>query len=209
MLAARWRSVAAIIPRSTVTPRLYSTSTSYSDRVPTNDPKPAKPAQNVSESNALEIDTQGLQDAPLQELPEDAERQRQMQAPNREKVWSMSQQPRDVAMSGPRFEQTIMDHQPQPYAAIDLIHKQPVRWTEKRVVSCDGGGGPLGHPRIFINVDKPQICWCTYCGLPFAHKRHRKMLQSLPSTSFPLEPMGEPAEVPPEQRVTDEPFAQR
>lgn len=25
----------------------------------------------------------------------------------------------------------------------------------------------MGHPRIFINVDKPQICFCTYCGLPF------------------------------------------
>ena len=57
--------------------------------------------------------------------------------------------------------------QPRPYAAIDLIHQQPVRWTHDRIVSCDGGGGPLGHPRIFINTDKPQICWCTYCGLPF------------------------------------------
>lgn len=57
--------------------------------------------------------------------------------------------------------------QPRPYAAIELIHKQPVRWTKERVVSCDGGGGPLGHPRIFINVDKPQINECTYCGLPF------------------------------------------
>lgn len=57
--------------------------------------------------------------------------------------------------------------QPRPLAAIDLIHKQPVRWTKERQVSCDGGGGPLGHPRIFINVDKPQVCWCTYCGLPF------------------------------------------
>jgi hypothetical protein len=35
------------------------------------------------------------------------------------------------------------------------------------VVECDGGGGPLGHPKIFINTDKPQICVCTYCGLPF------------------------------------------
>ena len=35
------------------------------------------------------------------------------------------------------------------------------------MVSCDGGGGPLGHPRIFINTDKPQICWCTYCGTPY------------------------------------------
>lgn len=42
-----------------------------------------------------------------------------------------------------------------------------MRWTNKRSVSCDGGGGPLGHPRIFINVDKPQICWCTYCGVPY------------------------------------------
>ena len=70
--------------------------------------------------------------------------------------------------------------QPRPYAAIDLIHQQPVRWTHDRIVSCDGGGGPLGHPRIFINTDKPQICWCTYCGLPFV-----RPLRSL-STKSPL-----------------------
>jgi uncharacterized Zn-finger protein len=52
-------------------------------------------------------------------------------------------------------------------AAIELIHKQPVRWTKKRVVSCDGGGGPLGHPQIFINTDKPEIATCGYCGVPF------------------------------------------
>lgn len=55
-------------------------------------------------------------------------------------------------------------------AAIDLIHKQPVRWIKGRSTSCDGGGGPLGHPRIFINVDRPQICWCTYCGVPFVSR---------------------------------------
>jgi len=59
-----------------------------------------------------------------------------------------------------------------PEAAIELIHKQPVRWTHERVVACDGGGGPLGHPRIFINTDKPQICMCTYCGLPFVSTFH-------------------------------------
>lgn len=64
--------------------------------------------------------------------------------------------------------------QPRPLAAIELIHKQPVRWTKERVVSCDGGGGPLGHPRIFINVDKPQICMCTYCGLPFVSLRWKQ-----------------------------------
>lgn len=106
--------------------------------------------------------------------------------------------------------------QPRPMAAIDLIHKQPVRWTQKRIVSCDGGGGPLGHPRIFINTDKPQICACTYCGVPYvsirhqctfvfshiadntpqAHEHHRKHLQSLPSTPYPLEPPNDAATLP-------------
>ena len=53
----------------------------------------------------------GLQDGDLQELPEDAERQRTMQAPNRKGIWSRSQQPRERAMSGPRFEQTLMEFQ--------------------------------------------------------------------------------------------------
>lgn len=50
---------------------------------------------------------------------------------------------------------------------MELVHKQPVRWTHDRIVACDGGGGPHGHPRIFINTDKPEIAACNYCGLPF------------------------------------------
>ena len=96
-------------------------------------------------------------------------------------------------------------------AAIELIHKQPVRWSKSRVVSCDGGGGPLGHPKIFINTDKPEIATCGYCGLPFvrhpfrnmyhkpnslqAQEKHRAYLKSLPTTSYPLEPQGDTAEV--------------
>ena len=93
--------------------RAYSTSDRTSDRVPTNDPSPPKPVQNVSDSNAVPISPQGLRDSdrPLQETPEDSERQRVMQAPNRKEVWSRSQQPRERAMSGPRFEQTIMEYQ--------------------------------------------------------------------------------------------------
>ncbi|RWS23779.1 putative NADH dehydrogenase [ubiquinone] iron-sulfur protein 6-like protein, partial [Leptotrombidium deliense] len=34
-----------------------------------------------------------------------------------------------------------------------------------RVVSCDGGDGPLGHPRVFINLDQPGNHSCGYCGL--------------------------------------------
>ncbi|KAI4175567.1 MAG: hypothetical protein LQ343_001558 [Gyalolechia ehrenbergii] len=204
--APRARSIR--VSSATLQQRYYATSDRTSDKVPTNDPNPPKPVQNVSDTNAVPVET-GLRDEPLQEMPEDSERQRQMQAPNRMEPWSRSQMPRERAMSGPRFEQTIMEYQPQPQAAIELIHKQPVRWTKQRVVSCDGGGGPLGHPRIFINVDKPQINWCTYCGLPFANEHHRNYLQSLPSTTYPLEPQGAVGEVPESQRVSDEPFGQR
>ncbi|KAL1868238.1 hypothetical protein VTK73DRAFT_3765 [Phialemonium thermophilum] len=108
------------------------------------------------------------------------------QAPNRTEIWSRSQRPRSEAMTGPRFEQTDFALQPQAYAAIELIHKQPVRWTHERVVACDGGGGATGHPKIFINTDKPEIAVCNYCGLPFANEHHRKHLESLPQTSYPL-----------------------
>ena len=112
--AARKPSVFPRLP-----PRLqpflpYSTSSDRtSDRIPTNDTSPPKPVQNVSDSNAVPISPQGLRDSdrPLQEMPEDSERQRVMQAPNRKEVWSRSQQPRERAMSGPRFEQTIMEYQ--------------------------------------------------------------------------------------------------
>jgi hypothetical protein len=93
--------------------RSYATRDRTSDRIPTNDPNPPEPVQNVSDTNALPISPMGLRDSelPLQEMPEDSERQRTMQAPNRKEVWSRSQQPRERAMSGPRFEQTIMEYQ--------------------------------------------------------------------------------------------------
>ena len=94
--------------RNAVLVRAYATGDRTSDRVPTNDPSPPDLAPNVSSTNALPTDAQGARDKPLQEVPEEGESQRQMQAPNRNEVWSRSQQPRDRAMSGPRFEQTIM-----------------------------------------------------------------------------------------------------
>lgn len=36
--------------------------------------------------------------------------------------------------------------------AIDLIAKVPPEGNKKRVVWCDGGGGPIGHPRVYINL---------------------------------------------------------
>lgn len=36
--------------------------------------------------------------------------------------------------------------------AIDLIAQQPVSNVESRVIACDGGGGALGHPKVYINL---------------------------------------------------------
>ncbi|CAF9922986.1 MAG: hypothetical protein HETSPECPRED_005209 [Heterodermia speciosa] len=91
--------------------RSYATREPYSDKVATNDPSPPEAVQNVSDSNAVPTSAMGLRDAPLQELPEESEKQRQMQAPNRAEVWSRSQESRERAMSGPRFEQTMMQFQ--------------------------------------------------------------------------------------------------
>lgn len=76
-----------------------------------NDPLPDRKKPNVSATNAVPVSSVGARDAPIQEVPEEGERQRQMQAPNRKTTWAPSQQPREKAMVGPRFEQTIMEFQ--------------------------------------------------------------------------------------------------
>ncbi|GAA5885504.1 hypothetical protein JCM16303_002231 [Sporobolomyces ruberrimus] len=100
----------------------------------------------------------------------------EVQAPNRTTVWSKSQAERTEAMKGPRFEQTAEMFQPRPLAAIELIKEEPIRLIEARVAACDGGGGPLGHPRVFINLDKKGPHMCTYCGIRYeqehAHHGH-------------------------------------
>ncbi|CEJ59893.1 Putative NADH-ubiquinone oxidoreductase [Penicillium brasilianum] len=199
---ASFRPLAVRAYSSTV-PRLSE------NRMPANDPNPPAVKPNVSETNVGLTDRHVVWDGLMEEDPVKAERIRSLQAPNRATTWAASQQPREQAMVGPRFEQTIMETQPRPMAAIELIHKQPVRWTKSRVVSCDGGGGPLGHPKVFINTDKPDIATCGYCGVPFAHEQHRTYLESLPATSYPLEPTNDPAEVNESQRVTEGSLEQR
>ncbi|PLB52130.1 hypothetical protein P170DRAFT_402027 [Aspergillus steynii IBT 23096] len=208
---ARSRIAASAWAAPRVVRASYSTTVARlgENKMQANDPTPPSKVPNVSATNANPTDAMGGWDLPLKEEPEVGERNRQVQAPNRARTWAASQQPREKAMTGPRFEQTIMEMQPQPMAAIELIHQQPVRWTKKKVVSCDGGGGPLGHPKIFINTDKPEIATCGYCGLPFAQEQHRAYLESLPATSYPLKPTGSAAEVNEAQRVTEGGLEQR
>jgi NADH dehydrogenase (ubiquinone) Fe-S protein 6 len=60
-----------------------------------------------------------------------------------------------------------------PRFAIDLIAEAPPQAVEARATFCDGGDGPLGHPRVFINLDQPGNHSCGYCGLRFFQdKKH-------------------------------------
>jgi uncharacterized Zn-finger protein len=43
---------------------------------------------------------------------------------------------------------------------IETIH------VDDRVVACDGGGGPLGHPRVFLKIEDRQVV-CPYCSRLF------------------------------------------
>lgn len=89
--------------------RSYAFSANDNQEINTN--KPTKQVPNVSKTNEqFPIETVHRDEA-IQERTEDAEKMRVSQAPNRAAVWSRSQNPRAKAMSGPRFEQTIMEFQ--------------------------------------------------------------------------------------------------
>lgn len=36
--------------------------------------------------------------------------------------------------------------------AIKLINEVPPSPEKDRIVACNGGGGPLGHPKVYINL---------------------------------------------------------
>jgi len=62
--------------------------------------------------------------------------------------------------------------QPNALSAMGMVVQDPVRMVEARRATCDGGGGPLGHPKIFINLDKPGPKACGYCGIRFEQAHH-------------------------------------
>ena len=42
--------------------------------------------------------------------------------------------------------------------------------VERKVVACDGGGGPLGHPRVWLNMEGKGQVDCPYCDKRFILK---------------------------------------
>lgn len=61
------------------------------------------------------------------------------QSPNYPTTWSTAQKPRPASRSGPRFEQTVMELQPNPLSAMELVANEPIRVVHGRKALCDGG----------------------------------------------------------------------
>ena len=36
--------------------------------------------------------------------------------------------------------------------------------AESATVACDGGGGALGHPRVFLRIGETREIVCPYCS---------------------------------------------
>ncbi len=43
--------------------------------------------------------------------------------------------------------------------------------VDSPVVACDGGGGALGHPRVYLNMGEKHEIDCPYCGRHFVLKK--------------------------------------
>jgi uncharacterized Zn-finger protein len=54
--------------------------------------------------------------------------------------------------------------------SLDLKQPTEIIEVEETSVACDGGGGALGHPRVFLNMEKHGLIDCPYCGRRFVLK---------------------------------------
>ncbi len=61
-------------------------------------------------------------------------------------------------------------HNPHQSNAEELVAKVPVIEVKGHVAMCDGGGGAMGHPVEYMQLDKKDgrsIATCLYCGLRY------------------------------------------
>ncbi len=40
-------------------------------------------------------------------------------------------------------------------------------YVDENTVACNGGGGPLGHPRVYLNLSVEGKVECPYCSRLF------------------------------------------
>jgi uncharacterized Zn-finger protein len=55
-------------------------------------------------------------------------------------------------------------------STIEIVMNTPapeVIVVEKRRIACDGGGGALGHPRVYLEMGSGTEVECPYCDRKF------------------------------------------
>jgi uncharacterized Zn-finger protein len=57
----------------------------------------------------------------------------------------------------------MMDTLPPPAAPPGARAPLEIIAADSPVVACDGGGGPLGHPRVFLRIVGREAM-CPYCS---------------------------------------------
>ncbi|CAF0918412.1 unnamed protein product [Adineta ricciae] len=67
--------------------------------------------------------------------------------------------------------------------AIDYVRDDPVVVCRARGVWSDSGG-PLGHPKVYINLDKPIVHSCGYSGRKFIQKKYYDESKHGPSITY-------------------------
>lgn len=48
--------------------------------------------------------------------------------------------------------------------------KSNVIYVTEKTVSCDGGNGASGHPKVYLDISRDGMIDCPYCGRQFILK---------------------------------------
>lgn len=54
----------------------------------------------------------------------------------------------------------------QPVPQFEIIE------VDQKRVACDGGGGALGHPRVWLHLGEDNQIACTYCSRLYVMRGH-------------------------------------
>jgi uncharacterized Zn-finger protein len=79
---------------------------------------------------------------------------------------------------------------------------------DSMIAACNGGGGPLGHPKVYLNLAADGRVECPYCSRLFVYRGPRHAADGhyaeTPSATAPHEQRG-PDHPPPSARAVADP----
>jgi uncharacterized Zn-finger protein len=62
------------------------------------------------------------------------------------------------------------------------MHPFEIIEVDESVAVCNGGGGPLGHPRVYLNLGSTGKIECPYCSRLFVKRGTPQEPKELPRT---------------------------